>query len=550
MTPLSRKNTLLFYLIILSTIVACDKVDMVGTPDQHYIQTPSPQPSQPTMPNSDGAKGELILGSTVENKHWDVHLSTSPTLAAFGPGIVYSRLLRFDSQAQKYPTSSTECDVCSSWEYKNSNTYIFTIKNDVFWHDVPPVSGRRMNVNDVVYSINRQRDQKNPNAQLLKSIKNVEALSQQEIKIDLHQPDADFLFNLANGLNKIVAPEAVDSTGDLKQGPVIGTGPWIWGGTRGEIGYFFQGNNQYHEPNMPGLDRLRILHIPNEQTLVAAFMTRKIDLIETPNEYLHDILKLDQNISHLIYQETGVGLEMALNTSRAPLDQTLVRKAIFNAIDPWKAIDDVWEGLGFVSSGIPTSEPTWELSTTELRNYLGNQEESLNLIESLPETQISLELTIADYGDKYLEYGFYLGKQLTDAGFDITTSVINPTDYPEKIWYEGNYQMFIGPKAPVATANMYLFSVIHSKGKWNTHGYKNNSLDSLINDQSTTNDRNERKTIILDIQRGIMENSIRFMPLTKVSTWVWWPEVKNFHPNLAANEYIYLAQIQKVTQAQ
>lgn len=410
MTPFSRKNTLLFYLIILSTIVACDKVDMVGTPDQHYSQTPSPQPSQPTMPNSDGAKGELILGSTVENKHWDVHLSTSPTLAAFGPGIVYSRLLRFDSQAQKYPTSSTECDVCSSWEYKNSNTYIFTIKNDVFWHDVPPVSGRRMNVNDVVYSINRQRDQKNPNAQLLKSIKNVEALSQQEIKIDLHQPDADFLFNLANGLNKIVAPEAVDSTGDLKQGPVIGTGPWIWGGTRGEIGYFFQGNNQYHEPNMPGLDRLRILHIPNEQTLVAAFMTRKIDLIETPNEYLHDILKLDQNISHLIYQETGVGLEMALNTSRAPLDQTLVRKAIFNAIDPWKAIDDVWEGLGFVSSGIPTSEPTWELSTTELRNYLGNQEESLNLIESLPETQISLELTIADYGDKYLEYGFLLGQ--------------------------------------------------------------------------------------------------------------------------------------------
>ena len=177
MTPFSRKNTLLFYLIILSTIVACDKVDMVGTPDQHYSQTPSPQPSQPTMPNSDGAKGELILGSTVENKHWDVHLSTSPTLAAFGPGIVYSRLLRFDSQAQKYPTSSTECDVCSSWEYKNSNTYIFTIKNDVFWHDVPPVSGRRMNVNDVVYSINRQRDQKNPNAQLLKSIKNVEALS-------------------------------------------------------------------------------------------------------------------------------------------------------------------------------------------------------------------------------------------------------------------------------------------------------------------------------------------------------------------------------------
>ena len=550
MTLFSRKNSLLFYIIILSTVVACDKVDVVGTPDQHSSSTPSPQTSRSEIPYNDEPKGELILGSTVVNKHWDVHLSTSPTLAAFGPGIVYSRLLRFDSQAQEYPTSSTECDICSSWEYRSSNTYIFTIKNDVFWHDVPPVSGRRMDVNDVVYSINRQRDPKNPNSQLLKSIKTVEALSQKKIKIELHQPDADFLFDLANGLNKIVAPEAVNSTGDLKQGPVIGTGPWIWDGTRQEIGYFFQANHQYHEPDMPGLDKLRILNIPNEQTLVAAFMTKKIDLIETPNEYLYDILKLDQDISHLIYQETGVGLEMALNTSRTPLDQPLVRKAVFNAIDPWTAIDNVWEGLGFVSSGIPTSEPTWELSTTELRNYLGNQEKSLNFIESLPEARIPLELTIADYGDKYLEYGNYLGDQLRDAGFDITTSVINPTDYPERIWYGGDYQMFIGPTAPAATANMYLLSVIHSKGKWNTHGYKNSSLDSLINNQSTTNDRNERKTIVLDIQRELMKNSVRFMPLTKVSTWVWWPKVGNFNPNLTANEYIYLAKIRKVSESQ
>ena len=547
MTLFSRKNTLLFYIIILSTIVACDKVDVVGIPDQHYSPTPSPQTSRSEIPNNDEPKGELILGSTVINEHWDAHLSTSPTLAAFGPGIVYSRLLRFDSQAQEYPTSSTECDICLSWEYRGSNTYIFTIKNDVFWHDVPPVSGRRMDVNDVVYSINRQKNPENPNSRLLDSIKTIEALPQQKIRIDLHGPDSDFLFNLANGLNKIVAPEAVDSTGDLKQGPVIGTGPWIWAGTRQDMGYFFQANYKYHEPDMPGLDRLRILHIPDEQTLVAAFMTKKIDLIETPNEYLYDILELDKNISHLIYQETGVGLEMALNTSRPPLDQPLIRKAIFNAIDPWKAIDEVWEGLGFVSSGIPTSEPIWELSVTELRSYLGNQEESMGIFVSLPDTPIPLELTIADYGDKHLEYGRYLSGQLRDVGFDITMSIINPTDYPEKIWYKGDYQMFIGPRAPIATPNMYLFSVIHSKGKWNTHRYKNGSLDLLIDNQSTTNDRHERKTTILDIQRKLMANSVRFMPKTNVSTWVWWPKVGGFNPNLTANEYIYLAKLNKST---
>jgi ABC-type transport system substrate-binding protein len=532
----------------MSGIVACDEIDIIAKPLTHSTHTPVPQASSSDINNNGKTSRELKLGSTIVNEHWDVHLSTSPTLASFGPGIVYSRILRFDSTVNQYPTTSTECDICESWEYKSPNTYVFTIKNNVFWHDIPPVSGRLMNVNDILYSINRQRNSEGPNSQLLKSIKKVEVISKNKIKIDLHEPDSDFLINLSNGLNKIVAPEAVALTGDIKQGPVIGTGPWILQGTRQDLGYFFQANDQYYEQEMPGLDRLQILTIPNKETLVAAFMTKKLDLIETPNQYLHEILKVDQNISHLIYQETGVGLEMALNTSSPPLDQPLIRKAIFKAIDPWKAIDDVWAGLGFVSSGIPTSEPSWGLTRTELKNYLNNQEESINIITSLgSKDPISLELIVADYGDKYLEYGNHISNQLIETGFDIKMSIINPTDYPETIWYKGNYQMFIGPKAPVATSNMYLLSVIHSKGKWNTHGYNDITLDSLIEDQSTMNDRNQRKNIILDIQRKLMENNVRFMPLTNVSTWVWWPQVGNFNPNLTANEYIYLAKLTHIT---
>ena len=41
-------------------------------------------------------------------------------------------------------------------------------------------------------------------------------------------PDADALLAFADGHSKIVAREAVELNGDLRDGPTIGSGPWIY----------------------------------------------------------------------------------------------------------------------------------------------------------------------------------------------------------------------------------------------------------------------------------------------------------------------------------
>ena len=55
------------------------------------------------------------------------------------------------------------------------------------------------------------------------------------LRLDLGLPDADALLSLADGHAKVVAAEVVERFGDLKDSPVIGTGPWIWDET-GEAG--------------------------------------------------------------------------------------------------------------------------------------------------------------------------------------------------------------------------------------------------------------------------------------------------------------------------
>ena len=537
-------TTLALPAIVLLTALACTG-SAAPTPTPETTNIATPQPSVTPLPTSATVSRELNLVTPVAVPHWDVHLTPSPVLAAWGPGIVYSRLLRFRSGPEvAIPNTATECDLCESWQQVDSTTYLFHLRKDVLWQDIPPVSGRGLVAQDIVFSYQRQMNPSYPNTPLLQSIQSVEAQDQYTLRITLNAPDADFPVGLASGFSKIVAPEAVSLNGHLRDGPVIGSGPWLWDGTQDGLGYSFKANPNYYEGDLPQLDRLNIHIIPNEQTRVVAFRLKKLDLIESPNGDFNDIRENHPETDFLLYREAGTGLEIALKSTEPPLDNLQVRKAIFSALDPWDDIDAVWNGFGFVSLGMPVADPGWLLPEEELRQYLGNPSRARDLLAAAPQyLSPSLTLTVADFGDTHLEYGRHLAQQLEVVGFQVSLSTINPTDYPQEVWYGGSYGAFLGPIAPMTTPNMYLLSVLHSRGAWNTHAYSDSTLDSLIEEQAVALDPSLRQDLVLEIQRHIMDKAVRFMLVTRVSTWVWWPRVKGFHPNLTSSEYFHLARL-------
>ena len=537
----SLTRTIYSFLILILGL-ACTLTDSPSP-----TQTPTPLPTQSlsqTPPPYDGSN-TLNLVSHLSAPHWDIHLTPSPVLASWGPGIVYSRLLRFRSDSSlKSPSMLTECDLCTSWQQINPVTYLFTIREDAFWHNTAPVSGRSVTGEDIKFSYTRQRTPGYPNAPLLQSIKTIEVNDNGTVRITLNAPDADFIAKIANGYSKIVAADAVAVNGHLKEGPVIGSGPWIWKGTGDGLGYVFESNPNYFENGLPAAERLNIHVITDEQTRVAAFQLGKLDIIEAPSNNLAQLEKDNPSISTLLYREAGTGLELSLKSNTAPLDNLQVRKAIFNAMDPWTTIDSVWNGLGFVSLGMPVISEDWLLDEQELKNYLANPTKTTEFFSERPQgPSPAFTLSIADYGDEYLAYGKYVAEELAAFGFNVSTKIITQKDYPQDIWYDGNYEAFIGPMAPITTPNMYMYSVLHSRGAWNTHGYGDSDLDSLIEQQAIAMDGSSRKDLATQIQKHMMDKAVRFMPIGKVSAWVSWPKIKDFHPTLTSAEYLYLAQI-------
>ena len=72
----------------------------------------------------------------------------------------YSRLLRFKTvigELGQEDWYTTEMELAAKVENPDPLTYIFTLRDDVKWHNLPPVNGRKLTGDDVVYSFNRYR---------------------------------------------------------------------------------------------------------------------------------------------------------------------------------------------------------------------------------------------------------------------------------------------------------------------------------------------------------------------------------------------------------
>src|SRR5262245_4067091 len=106
--------------------------------------------------------GTIKTMSTTSERNLEPHISGGvSTLGAVGPLVCYSQLLTYkwgpDVKAPAYiPTG----DLAESWTQPDPTTHIFKLRPGVKWHNIPPVNGRELVADDIVYSLQRIRDLK------------------------------------------------------------------------------------------------------------------------------------------------------------------------------------------------------------------------------------------------------------------------------------------------------------------------------------------------------------------------------------------------------
>ena len=523
-----------------------------GTTGSNEVPLPMPTPVIAPAP-SGSTGGALTVVAAAEIPHLDVHQEVQETLTALGPGLAYSRLLRLKSgQGSNQPNLLLECDLCQSWHLNEDLAYVFNLRPDILWQNLAPVNGRALVAEDIIFSLDRLKTEGWPNASLLSSIGQVKALDSQTVQIDLSLQDADALLALADGHVKIVAPEVVAEYGDLKTAPVIGTGPWIWQNTDSVQGMEFIRNADYFEGGLPFLDQLNVTvmradplaNSPGSIALdkVAAFKAGLVDVLSVGPSEWDMVRKNNSDFQSVVSRKSGSGIVLALNAQMPNLQETAVRQAIFQAVDPWDYLDTVWSGQGFASVGIPVRESDWLLERQEMRqNFFADPGKARQLlIDSGQKLPVDLEITvrIERTGGENLALEERLMADLTAVGFNPELRRMNPVQFNDLVMGPAReFQLAVGAVPPTSTTNSYLFGLLHSQGRWNLAGHEDTQLDTMIEQQSAEFDDSARREQVAEIQRRVLDQAYLFSPVTAASRWVFSSDLKGFEPNTALSEY-------------
>ena len=478
--------------------------------------------------------------------HFDPHLTVSyKTHIAYS--FTHSRLLKHKAGPGLKPgLFSVEGDLAESWTQPNENTYVFKLRRGVRWHNKPPVNGRELDAEDVVYTLDRFRTVKgNANAYMLAALDRVEALDKYTVKFTLKESYAWFLDILANPMAVcIVAKECVEKMGgDLKKPEAtVGTGPWMLDSYRPNVGMTLVRNPTYFVPGLPNIDRIEILVDEDKASRIAAFLTGKYDLgTEFPGTIDWtdwDVVKRGRRDLKTMMYPSNVMSHIYVRNDKPPFNDVRVRRAMSLAINRQAIIDATYEGNGAFNPPVPAALKEWSIPIDQLgegaRYYKPDLAAARKLMaEAGHPNGFAATMDFTTYGSNVLVDQMQLIlKDLKSIGIEVKLNTKEYGAYIATTFYGKYDSMAFGPQTPFLEPDNFLYGQYYP-GEIKNHGHINDPVvaDMLIR-QRRTQDPAKRREQIVEIQRYLAKQQYYVQIGSQIYNAVWNQALKNYGPNL------------------
>ncbi len=322
-------------------------IALVGCGGGDDDPSPGTTPGTTTNGNGNGSPkpGGTLRGTVSLILGKDPHKASSfltHALASYS----YSRLMRFKTVVGELPQSewyTTEPELVSKVENPDPQTYIFTLRDDVKFHNLPPVNGRKLDADDVVYSFERHRSI-SPNKGNLSFVESVTASAdKRQVTFKLSQPYGLFLNRIASFQDLWIMPrEFVEESETATEDRMLGSGPFIFDRLEPNVVMAWTKNPDYFEKDadgnaLPYLDGVNLAVITDKNQEISQFAAGELDTISIPPQLIESFRRQSpdavidgapRNIMSFMYFEPASYL-----SDKAPFNDVRVRQGMSRAID-------------------------------------------------------------------------------------------------------------------------------------------------------------------------------------------------------------------------
>jgi peptide/nickel transport system substrate-binding protein len=407
-------------------------------------------------------------------------------------GLVMERLFKRDEAGKLVPILGL-----SAAASEDGKTWTIALRQAVRFHDGTP-----FNAEAVVKHWQRLLDPKNRYSQrlLLTPILKVEASGEFEVRFHLKHAWSAFtavLTNPAGFTAWIPSPKAVEA-GTHHRSPV-GTGPFVFKEWVSGDRVVVEKNPNYWDAGKPYLDKVVLRPFLDHESRYAALVSGQADMMFTDRPAHVKKLADHPDFTDYVLNFRGAVI-LVLNTSKPPLDDVRVRRALAHAFDQKKYIAASFRNI------VPFTE-----------HWFGNALDCGDVGYRHPDLEKARAL-IAEYGKPVeLEYVHSATKRGREAGVIVQQMFkqigvkVNPVPSALpgiiKKLFTRNFDLSSWIIVGAADMGPISMATLHSKSPWNVSRYADKETDDLLVQQRMSTDPDVRARALCKIARKVNEDA-------------------------------------------
>ncbi|MFW6456776.1 MAG: ABC transporter substrate-binding protein [Planctomycetota bacterium] len=476
----------------------------------------------PTNDSGTGTSAESAAPYTIADSTGDWGYPTPYGMYPRGPGYVRMSFI-FDTLIRKDRDGFTGA-LAKEWDYDEANnTHTFVLRDDIKWHD-----GEDLTAQDVVFTFDYMKRHPWPWAKL-DVVEDVHADSSHTVSIELSQPYAPFLTNLAGTIP--ILPQHIWHDVDQPQkfrGPkaIIGSGPYRlldYNPAHGSYRYAAQENYYLGKPDV---ERIHFVKHSEEMT-PSAIRNGAVSAGTVPPESIEPL----ENAGYTVVRQAPVwAAKLMINHQAPPLSQLTMRRAIAYAIDQERIVDIICRGHGAAGSAglIPPANERWH--NPAVSGYPQDAKKSQELLQTLGYTrneddifqkdgeELRFELLVAPDRQNFGRLAELLEDQLRHAGMDLQVRAVESKTL-DSMLSNHQFELAISGHGGLGGDPEILNKMILGDSFNSARYRRDRELKDLLKKQIGATDPKTRRTLVSRIQR-LYARKVPAITLYH-PTWYW-----------------------------
>lgn len=470
--------------------------------------------------NSTGVAGDDGVDTLVYGRGTD-SISLDPIRETDGESFkvarnIYETLVQFGET-----DTSIEPSLAKTWEISdNGLSYTFTLQEGVTFHD-----GTEFNALAVVKNFERWMNGSAADfpyygdmfggfkADENHLIERVTALDTYIVELQLKNPSAPILNNLAMVAFSMASPTVFEADADALQTNPVGTGPFIFKDWRRNEAIYLEKNEDYWQEGLPKVTQVIYKTIPDNAARINSLVAGEIDIADglSPND--GGRLEQEQGVSLVERPSFNVGF-LGMTLTQEPFGDKKIREAVSYAIDREAIVASYFEGRGEVATN--PMQPSALGYAENIKPYVYDKEKATQLLKESSYGGEEIELWTMPIPRPYMPDGAKVAeviqKNLTDIGMKTKIITYEWPTYLEKTT-NGEAQFFIlGGTSDNGDPDNLLSLFFDKHGSLNKTRLDDKDIQGWLKEARETTHEEDRIVLYKKIQQRLRE----VMPLIPI----------------------------------